>query len=521
MDSQKRILFFSPYLNLMFKLVKHYSFFFILMVCLLPSFHAFGQTSYFEYSERAKKAYNNILSLKFKEAAINLAELKSEEPENLVIHHLENYVDFLKVFINEEETEFKRLEKNKQIRLNKIKQGPEDSPYYLFMQAEIQLQWALARLKFEEYLLAFTEVSKAYKQLNKNLIRYPDFIGNKKSLGIIHALVGTIPENYRWSIRLLGGMDGSISQGKGEIEEVLQYAADQDFLFEEETLFMYTFLLLHLENEGEQAWNIVNTTKLNTAKNPLACFAKANVAMRTGRSEIAINILENRPKGERFHPFHYLDLVLGMAKLYRLDEDADVYIEKYIDLYRGKNYLKEAHQKLAWHYLILGNEKAYLNNMKLCLNRGDDVLDSDKTAEAEAKSGQIPNPTLLKARLLFDGGYYERAFQYLDKNPLEENSPFKFKLEYTYRLGRILHRMDHFDDALENYKKTITEGKTSGYFYACNAALQCGLIYEKEKEYDLAKKYFLICTSMKPDSYKTSLHQKAETGLQRLDNIGL
>jgi len=491
------------------------------MVCLLPSEQAIGQSSYFEYSETAKRAYEKILSLRFQEAEIDLSELKRSEPQNLVIHHLENYVDFLKVFINEEEAEFKRLEKNKQIRLNKIKQGPEDSPYYLFMQAEIQLQWALARLKFEEYLLAFTEVSKAYKQLNKNLERYPDFIGNKKSLGIIHALIGTIPENYRWSIRLLGGMDGSISQGKAEIEEVLQYSSEHDFIFEEETLFMYTFLLLHLENEEDEAWDIVNTDKLNTSQNPLACFAKANVAMRTGRSEIAINLLENRPQGDHYHTFHYLDLVLGFAKLYRLDEDADVYIEKYINLYRGKNYLKEAHQKLAWHYLILGNKQAYTNNMKLCLNRGDDVLDSDKTAEAEAKSGQIPNTTLLKARILFDGGYYERAFQTLNTNPLEEGAPFKFKLEYTYRLGRILHRLDHFDDALENYQQTIAEGKTSSYFYACNAALQCGLIYEKEKEYDLAKKYFLICTGLKPDSYKTSLHQKAETGLQRLDNVGL
>ncbi len=501
--------------------VQHFFFFTILMACFYPSTNAFAQSTYFEYSTQAKKAYHNILSLRFDEAKVDLAHLKTSEPKNLVIHHLENYLDFLKVFINEEEAEFKLLEKNKQLRLNKIKQGPEDSPYYLFIQAEIQLQWALARLKFEEYLLAFTEVSKAYKQLNKNLERYPDFIANKKSLGIIHALIGTIPENYRWSVRLLGGMDGSISQGKSEIEEVLEHAETNDFLFEEETLFMYTFLLLHLENEEDEAWKFVNTSKLNTAESPLACFAKANVAMRTGRSEIAINILENRPQDESFHPFHYLDLVLGFAKLYRLDVDADVHIEKYIDLYRGKNYLKEAHQKLAWHYLILGKEQIYLNNMKLCLNRGDDVLDSDKTAEAEAKSGEMPNPTLLKARLLFDGGYYERAYDCLDNNPLPENASFKFKLEYTYRLGRILHRMDHFDDALENYKLTISEGKTSSYFYACNAALQCGLIYEKEKEYDLSKKYFLLCLSMKPSNYKTSLHQKAETGLQRLDNVGL
>jgi len=150
--------------------------------------------AYFEYTDDAKQAYNLALSLRFDEARTAIQKIKYNDPENLVIHSIENYIDFFTIFINEDKEEFSRLEKNKSLRLNEIKAGSEDSPYYLFAQAEINLQWALARLKFEEYFTAFQEVSKAYKQLNKNQERYPDFIANKKSR------IGCPTNNYRTDI---------------------------------------------------------------------------------------------------------------------------------------------------------------------------------------------------------------------------------------------------------------------------------------------------------------------------------
>ena len=50
------------------------------------------------------------------------------------------------------------------------------------------------KLKFEEYFTAFNEVSKAYKLLTENQYRHPSFVANKKSLGILHAIIGTIPD---------------------------------------------------------------------------------------------------------------------------------------------------------------------------------------------------------------------------------------------------------------------------------------------------------------------------------------
>ena len=76
--------------------------------------------------------------------------------------------------------------------------------------------------------------------------------------------------------------------------------------------------------------------------------------------------------------------------------------------------------------------------------------------------------------------------------------------------------MEDYDDATRHYVIAIQLGKDLDYYYACNAALQCGVIYEMNGNSDEAEAFFKKCLSMKPDDYQTSLHQKAKAGLNRL-----
>lgn len=478
--------------------------------------HQLSATTKFEFTPEAKKAYDLVLSLRFNEARSTIFQIKFEDPDNLIVYYIENYIDFFTVFINEDKEEFKALEKNKDYRLDRIKQGDKDSPYYLYAQAEIKLQWALARTKFEEYFTAFTEVRAAYKLLTKNQKRFPDFMANKKSLGILHALVGTVPDSYKWGIKLLGGMEGTIKQGQQEIKEVIEYARRHEFIFEEETRVMYAFLMLHLKNQDEAAWNIINSGSIKNNNNPLSCFALANVAMRTGKNDAAISILEKCPTGREFMPFHYLDFMLGLAKLYRRDTDADVYIKRFLSNFEGRNYIKEAYQKLAWFYLLNNDITGYYLNIALVRSKGEKAIEPDKNALKEAKLGELPDKTLLEARLLFDGGYYNQAYNLLKAKSEGSYQKKKFQLELNYRLGRITHKLKTLDEAIVYYQKTIEEGSGESYFFACNAALQIGHIYEELNQPKKAKEYYNLCLSLKPDEYRNGLHQKAKSGLNRL-----
>ena len=478
-----------------------------------------NNNSYFAFTPVAKKAFQQVSSLRFQEAYSSLAHIKIKDPDNLIVYHIENYIDFLSVFLNEDVKEFKRLEKNKNIRLNKIKSGNKNSPYYLFVQAEIHLQWAMARLKYGEYITAFNETGKAFKLLKTNQKKFPNFIANKKSLGLLHAVVGTIPDSYKWGVKLLGGLDGTIEQGKRELEEVLTYAKSNQFIFEEETLILYAFLMLYLKNDEEKAWHILKSSKLDPKTNPLATYALANMAMKTGRNDEAINFLLNKPVSKSYHPFYFLDFLLGVAKLNRLDNDADKYLKLFVQNFKGRHQIKKAYQKLAWFQLIHGDVNGYNNYMSQCKTKGESQLDGDKNALRAANKKVIPNQILLKARLLFDGGYYRKAYQFMIKNASNNFIQKKHQLEFTYRLGRILHKMKNLPDALEAYQSTINSGKKEAYYYACNSALQMGFIFEKQKQYDRAYKYYKLCLSMRPEQYKNSLHQKAKAGLNRLKSL--
>jgi predicted Zn-dependent protease len=469
----------------------------------------------FEFTDKAFQAYEYSISLQFDKAKLILNDIKSEDPENLIVHHIENYIDFFTIFINENEADFEKLKKNKERRLKEIRKGDRKSPYYLYSQAEIHLQWALARLKFEEYFTAFNEVSKAYRLLEENQFRHPSFVANKKSLGLLHAIIGTIPDKYKWGVKLIGGLDGTIDQGCKEIEEVLAYAQNNTFIFEEETRVVYALLLLNLKNEREDAWEYIQETKLEPKNNPLASFIFANMAMKIGKNDEAIDILSNRPKGEEFYPFHYLDYMLAKAKLNRLDDDADLFFHAFISKYKGKNYIKEAYQKLAWIAVLNDDSNAYDEYMEMIKYKGGHLIDEDKQAQKEAERGIMPNAKLLKGRLLFDGGYYEEALKAMEGMDASTLST-KDQIEYRYRLGRIYHKSEQHEEALAAYQASIDKGESLPYYFACNAALQSGLIHEELKNYPSAKTYFKLCRSMKPEEYKTSLHQKAKSGLQRL-----
>ena len=154
--------------------------------------------------------------------------------------------------------------------------------------------------------------------------------------------------------------------------------------------------------------------------------------------------------------------------------------------------------------------------MQLILIKGKNETDSDKQALQEAERQEVPHPELLRARLLFDGGYYEKASGILNETLYKTLTHRAHRLEYLYRKGRLLHELKSHAEAIHYYTLTIRAGEHEPYYYACSAALHCGMIHESLGSEGAAERYYLICLQINPESYATSLHQKARTGLSRM-----
>lgn len=490
---------------------------FILLFCLCGPAPAQANGRYFSFSPPVADAYQKAIRLRLLEARQGIDRLKKEEPDNLLPLLIDNYVDFLTVFAGERPDDYKRLLKNMEPRLDKIARGDRHSPYYLYCQAEIRLQWAFLSSRFGNFLSAMSDTKQAYALLKENQRRHPDFTPNLKSLGIIHALVGNVPEEFHWALKLLGGMSGTTEQGLQELAAVRKDTRGPALFCKEEALMAESFLLAYLNNEPAKAWHLLSNSAFQPDTNPLAACGMALMAMRAGQNDAAIRLLDQAPTDPAYTPFHQRDYLLGLARLRRLDPTAGAALEQFTNRFAGENGLKEGHQKLAWFHLIFDRPDAYRAGMQLVKKRGAARSEADKAALEEANTGIPPDKRLLQARLLFDGGYYQRAYDLLKSTAADayQDNP-KNQLEYIYRLGRIAHRLGKPQEALQYYRQTIEIGAASPWYFACNAALHTGLLYEEKKNYRESENAYLRCLRLKPETYAAGLHAQAKSGLARI-----
>ena len=471
---------------------------------------------HFEFTPDVRRAYEQATSLRFQEAQLTLAQVKLYDPDNLTVYHVENYLDFLHLYLNPNAADFHRLKKNQEARLAKISAGDPQSPYYLFAQADVRMQWALVKFRFGEWLSGFSDVNKACRLLHRNQEEFPDFLPNKKDLGFIHALAGYVPDNYKWAVQTFTCLDGTLAEGKRELQEVLQHAQTHDFIFGAETAVMYATILLYIDGDSEGAWRALRRANLHPTTNPLHGFVMANVAMRSGRNDRAITLLQHFPKGKAFLEIPQIDWLLGLAKLRRLDQDAAPFFARFLQRQRGKENIKAAYQKLAWDALIRGDANGYRRYLTKVRTRGYAETGGDQDAQREADAEIPANADLVRARLLFDGGYFQRAYDLLAAKLSRDFPAETHQLEYFYRLGRVLHGLKRYEEALEFYKKTVDRGRERPEYFACNAALQMGVIYEKRHQARQAETAYRDCLSIHPKEYKNDLHRRARAGLSRL-----
>ena len=492
--------------------------FLLFWICLALTAQVIAQKN-FEVTPDVRTSYAAVLGLNFNEAKDGLQQLSENDPDNLMRVYLEDFIDFFTLFITEDRGLYHQKKDAQSERLDLLKKGSDDSPWHRYTRAEVYLHRALLRLKFEEYLSAAADINKAFKLLKKNEAEFPEFAPTYKTIGVLRMGVGTIPDKYMWAVKLFSSLEGTIKSGIEDIERSIALGQDQNSLILRETQYMYAQAMVVFENDPDKAWTYLNTLDFKPKENVIECFMLANMAMRTGRNDLATEILQAKPTGPDTYDVPYMELMLGRAMLFRGDVNADLPLLEYAETFEGENFIKEAYQKLAWNSLLNNDPDEYRNYMDACAIYGRAIMDEDKHALKEAESGKMPNRELLEIRLLFDGAYFEHALHQLsliNKSDLD----LEEILEYEYRKARIFHALGKDDEAMQHYVMAIQLGKDSDFYFACNAALQCGLIYESMSENEMAEAFFRKCLSMHPEDYQSSLHQKAKAGLSRLKSAG-
>lgn len=482
-------------------------------------FLGFSQVAHanFDFNANCVKAYQNILSLKLNSARILINAEKRKNPSNSIPYLLDNYVDYFSLMTTENKTDFERFKDNKSERISRIEKDDKSSPYYLFSLAEINLQFALSRTRAKEYFTASIEVNRAYSQLQENTKKFPEFLPNQKNLGMINAVLGSIPDGLRKALSVFG-IRGDTRTGIRMLESLIEKLPRSPYShFYDETVFYYSVIQTDIVPDPASYGKIIRNTEDIDRESLLKTYIRAYAGVKTGNTRSALLELNKKPSGPVYPPYPYLDYLTGIAKMQNLDPTALLSFNSYLKGYRGVNLIKDTYLQLAWLELIRGNTKAYQSYVEDVKQKGYEYSSRDKQAMREVIYS-MPDINLLKARLLFDGGNYEKALSQISGKTTEDFKNLMYKIEFNYRMGRIYDLTSKDELALKYYQAAIELGKNEPYSFASNSALRSGIICERNKNKVRAKQYYNAAINMKDHDYENSIENRAKEGLKRLGN---
>ena len=472
-----------------------------------------------------KEAYKAVLSLRLETARQLLDNEKKLNPNNVLVSCIRTYSYFMEYSISAKSESLANFEKYYDISLSSLEDEAESSPYKRYYMADLYIQNAFVNAIASNFITAGFSYRKAYNTIYENRELFPNFILNNKSLGVMNIGVGSVPKSYTWMLDLLN-LSGNINTGYKQFEYMLNLSitnSDYEYLFIE-TLMMYSFTQSSYNNGDETSAfldSLYNSEEINNKykNNQLYVFSKSSYYLHKKENDKALHCFESIQNEYNSNPnkLYYLDYMYANSLLYKQQESCLKYYNRYIETYAGTNYVGACLLRSSWASLIMKGEKYYLPYKQKIIDNGTDLVDADKLALKEAKSDEIPNKHLLKARMLFDGGYYHKSDSvlraaYRDAKIISERD----KLEYVYRLGRIYDELGNFTVAEIYYKESIEKGRDYKYFYAAKSALQLAYRYESMGRYSEAENMYNLIFDLDFNEYHNSITQKAKSGLSRL-----
>jgi len=468
------------------------------------------------WTNEARSAYALVSALRIDEG-LNIIRLQSITfPDNHIWPYLEDYADFLRIFIEEDLRNIAGYLEASNARMDKLELVPETNPLSLMVQAQIDLHHCALHLQQSQFLSAASDINKAFKLLKKNQKLHPADLANLRLYASLKVAFGAIPDQYRWLVSMVTSLSGSIEEGLKELHHILNISNRETNVYYDETILFTAIAEGRLNNKPDVGLQLLNTYFGKTNLQVPVQYVTANLLIESGNNDGAIRTLEQSLVVPTALPIPFMAFMLGECKLFRGDADADLYFKNFLVLHKGKHYIKEAHQKLAWYCLLKDDRTGYFNHMQQILIKGASTTDEDQQALQEAESHDTPHPGLLRARLYYDGGYYDQALAILNQTLYDGLAQHQHRLEFLYRKGRVLQAKKQYAEALHYYSLTIATGQFEQYYYACSAALQSGVIHESLGSHGAAAKFYYMCLDMTPSTYASSLHQKARMGLNRV-----
>jgi hypothetical protein len=454
-----------------------------------------------------------ILDLKFKDARLLIESERKAHPDNGYVIYLEHYSEAIELIITEEPELYEHLIDNYENRLEEMEELDDGSPDFEWLQAEVLFHTGLAQVKFGTRISGASKILSSYRKIKDHRQEYPQFWQNQKLTGMYNIIFDNIPGFMRWAADMFG-LAGNSDLGMYQLQQYCEASKHITGLAEEAILV--TSLGYKLINQEKEGLRFLSAQDIKMLDNNLVKYLYASAATFTYQNDLALDLLGEIYQEELQAPFYSLDYITGRCKLNHLENDADIFLKKYLDTYPGLDYKKDVCNRLSYYYLLRGDAEKYREYKAMVAKVGQDLRDRDQEAILESQASVIPHIGLLKARLLCDGGYFKEADSILKSIDISRLSEKSYQLEYNYRMGRVLQLSGHPEEAVQFLTKSYTDGKSLPYTFATRSALSLGKIYEDMQDYPNAVLWYERCVDVFSSTHTTEgVKDSAEKGIKR------
>lgn len=490
------------------------SFILLILTLILCSSQSFAANYYFSYNDKCMQAYQYYIALQFDKGNEVIRQQMLADPYNLTATYIADYADCLQLLLNGSKSDYEQLQKHLDARLDLLRRGDDSSPWYRLLQGGIYMHWAFVYVRMGEKFSAATTFRKSFLLLKENQRRFPGFDYNDILFGLEEAVVGTLPEDYSW-IASIFGMKGNVNRGVGRLESFLRRHTPQDALYADAAIF-YVYTKFYLQSKQEETWRFLNSDAYPATGNLLLSYVKTDLSLNYRKGDAALQTIRQMQGLPEYNKFPIFEYQAGNALLHKLDHDAVDYFRHFLSVYKGGIFVKDALQKLALSYYLMGDMAKAREYRAQIPAQGSTNVDADRQAQRFAREGSWPNASLLQAKLLLDGGYYPQALARLNAQAEASLATVNERAEYNYRLGKAYDDMGEDQKADMYYKKAISIARNDKGQFAARASLQLGLMYESRKNTTAALAFFRDCLNMPVQDFRNSIRQQAKAGINRL-----
>jgi len=467
----------------------------------------------YDVNQNCRTAWMLLMDLKIEEAKQILEKEIELNPENYYAYYLDQTCDAYAFVINSNDEKYELFVDNFERRREIMDNNDMDSPYYLACLAEMQLQVGVFSILKGSHLSGLRKSYSAYKNTYNNLDKFPDFKQSLKLDGFFNVAISNVPPFVKWAVSFFG-----VSANPDYGFDVLynNYESQKNIQGINAEAALFIILTAKINKTPEMVYDFTTSLDTNISQTFIHKYFKANVAYRTGKNEEALATLQQI----NIEEYPYVDIIysylMGKILLRKLDDNAGYYFSRYLDNIDKEEYVKEMNYNLALVSLLKNNRLQYSEYCEIVRDEGKDINERDREALYDANLDYFPDINLVKARLLLDGGYLDKFEESIKLFESTNNELLAYDLEYYFLMGRFYAIHGNYNQAIVQFDKVLELGEEEDYYFASEAALRLGNIYEDKGESDLAKTYYKKSINLYQSDFYEYIEDKAIKGLKKI-----